>query len=83
MLKLEGLSFLEASLIVQSCPVDESPVTLYLCLHLLETVFRELNRRNHIEGFGLSVVTKTTLRCAGSVCLRCCENTVYRAVGWQ
>jgi hypothetical protein len=33
---------------------------LHLCLHLLKTAFSELNRRHLIEGFCLSVVTKTT-----------------------
>jgi hypothetical protein len=31
-----------------------------LCLHLLKTVFRQLSREHLVEGFGLSVVTKTT-----------------------
>jgi hypothetical protein len=32
----------------------------YLCLHLLKIVFRRLSREHLAEGFGLSVVTKTT-----------------------
>jgi hypothetical protein len=32
----------------------------YLCLQLLQTVFRQPSREHLVEGFGLSVVTKTT-----------------------
>jgi hypothetical protein len=32
----------------------------YLCLHLLKRVFRQPSREHLVEGFGLSVVTKTT-----------------------
>jgi hypothetical protein len=47
-----------------SCSSGSSSPSLncsYLCLHLLKTVFRQQSREHFVEGFSLSVVTKTTL----------------------
>jgi hypothetical protein len=48
--------------------------------HLLKAVFRRLIREHLIEGLSLSFVMKTTkqhLRCAGNLCLCCCENKCF------
>jgi hypothetical protein len=57
-LKLEGLSFLGASLIVPSCLVDESPITLSVSSvsYPLKSVNHELDRRHRFQQLSSSVV---------------------------
>jgi hypothetical protein len=47
-------------LIVHSLVLSLLLTVWHLCLHLLKTIFRQPSREHLVEGFGLSVVMKTT-----------------------
>jgi hypothetical protein len=53
--------------------------------YVLDSVGRPLwpNIGHRVEQLSYPLSRKRHIRCAGNVCIRCCENSAYRAVGWQ